>query len=154
MKFHLNNNLLTSFFSLHLLKINESNCNLTYHFSVTRTYGEENYQEMKRTSQLHGLDESDASVRLPYILNNLPPYTGPPSHSVLRKSQNHLSDIERNYHLISTSTTTSSTTSSTLAPYIDPTTPTNVTVIRGKTAMLVCVVTDLGTAKVCIKSLN
>ena len=107
---------------------------------------------MKRTSHLHGLDESDAKVRLPYILNNLPPYTGPPSHSVLRKSQNHLSDVESNYHLISTSTTTSSTTSSTLAPYIDPTTPTNVTVIRGKTAMLVCVVTDLGTAKVCIKN--
>ena len=97
---------------------------------------------------MHGLDESEANVRLPYILNNLPPYTGPPSHSVLKKSNNHLTDLKRDYHLITTSTTTSSTTSSTLAPYIDPTTPTNVTVIRGKTAMLVCVVTDLGTAKV------
>ena len=115
---------------------------------MTRTYGEENLLETKKSSHLHGLDESEANVRLPYILNNLPPYTGPPSHSVLKKSNNDLTDLKRDYHLITTSTTTSSTTSSTLAPYIDPTTPTNVTVIRGKTAMLVCVVTDLGTAKV------
>ena len=46
------------------------------------------------------------------------------------------------------SSTSTSTTSTTLAPYIDPTTPTNVTVIKGKKAMLVCVVNDLGTAKV------
>ena len=122
--------------------------NVYFIISVTRTYGEENLLETKKSSHLHGVDESAANVRLPYILNNLPPYTGPPSHSVLKKSNNDLTDLKRDYHLITTSTTTSSTTSSTLAPYIDPTTPTNVTVIRGKTAMLVCVVTDLGTAKV------
>ena len=122
--------------------------NVYFIISVTRTYGEENLLETKKSSHLHGVDESAANVRLPYILNNLPPYTGPPSHSILKKSNNDLTDLKRDYHLITTSTTTSSTTSSTLAPYIDPTTPTNVTVIRGKTAMLVCVVTDLGTAKV------
>ena len=97
---------------------------------------------------MHGLDDSAGIVRLPYILNNLPPYTGPPSHSVIRKSQNYQTDLERNYLIMSTSSSTS--TSTTLVPYIDPTTPTNVTVIRGKTAMLVCVVTDLGTAKVSV----
>jgi hypothetical protein len=97
---------------------------------------------------MQGLDESGRTVGLPYILNNLPPYTGPPSYSVIRKSQNYETDLERNYVRMSSSTSTS--TSTTLAPYIDPTTPTNVTVIRGKTAMLVCVVTDLGTAKVSI----
>ena len=57
--------------------------------------------------------------------------------------------------MLKSSTTSSSTTTTTLAPYIDPTTPTNVTVIRGKTSMLVCVVTDLGTAKVsCYDSEN
>ena len=103
---------------------------------------------MDGVSHLNGLDESTRTIRLPYILNNLPPYTGPPSHSVIRKSQNYQTYIERNYLILSTSTSTS--TSTTLAPYIDPTTPTNVTVIRGKTAMLVCVVTDLGTAKVSV----
>ena len=34
------------------------------------------------------------------------------------------------------------------APFIDPSTPTNVTVTRGKTAMLACVVRNLGTASV------
>ena len=97
---------------------------------------------------MHGLDDSAGAVRLPYILNNLPPYTGPPSHSVIRKSQNYQTDLERNYLKMSTSTSTS--TSTTLPPYIDPTTPTNVTVIKGKAAMLVCVVTDLGTAKVSV----
>ena len=33
-------------------------------------------------------------------------------------------------------------------PFIDPSTPTNVTVTRGKTAMLACVVRNLGTASV------
>lgn len=134
------------------LEINQEIDHFISHFSVTRTYGEENHQELKKASHLHGLDESASNARLPYILNNLPPYTGPPSHSVLKKSNNHLIDLKRDYHLITTTTIKSPTTSSTLAPYIDPTTPTNVTVIRGKTAMLVCVVTDLGTAKVCLRT--
>ena len=113
--------------------------------TVTRTYGEENNEESDKVD-LRGLDDSARTVGLPYILNNLPPYTGPPSHSIIKKSQNYHANLERNYIVMSTSTSTS--TSTTLAPYIDPTTPTNVTVIRGKTAMLVCVVTDLGTAKV------
>ena len=33
-------------------------------------------------------------------------------------------------------------------PFIDPATPTNVTVIKGKSAMLACVVRDVGTAAV------
>ena len=114
---------------------------------MTRTYGEESKEEL--ISNFRGLDESEVNVRLPYILNNLPPYTGPPSHSVVRNSRDPLTSItEYNYLLKSSSSPKSTTTTTTLAPYIDPTTPTNVTVIKGKTAMLVCVVTDLGTAKV------
>ena len=114
---------------------------------MTRTYGEESKEEL--ISNFRGLDESDVNVRLPYILNNLPPYTGPPSHSVVRNSLDPLTSIvEHNYLLKSSSSPKSTTTTTTLAPYIDPTTPTNVTVTKGKTAMLVCVVTDLGTAKV------
>ena len=41
-----------------------------------------------------------------------------------------------------------STESTTLRPYIDPSTPTNVTVIKGKTAMLACVVRNVGKAAV------
>ena len=33
-------------------------------------------------------------------------------------------------------------------PWIDPSTPTNVTVVAGRTAILACVVRDLGTASV------
>ena len=116
-------------------------------FSVTRTYGEENKEQLHSVSHLNGYSELDTNVRLPYILDNLPPYTGPPSHSIIRKSQDYMAHAERNYMMMSSSTSTS-TTSTTIAPYIDPTTPTNVTVIKGKTAMLVCVVNDLGTAKV------
>ena len=113
---------------------------------MTRTYGEESKENL--ISNFRGLDESEVNVRLPYILNNLPPYTGPPSHSVVRNSRDPLTSIiDHNYLLKSSSSPTSTTTTTTLAPYIDPTTPTNVTVIKGKTAMLVCVVTDLGTAK-------
>ena len=36
----------------------------------------------------------------------------------------------------------------TLRPFIDPETPVNVTVVRGKTATLACVVRNLGTASV------
>ena len=120
--------------------------NLYFYLSVTRTYGEESKENL--ISNFRGLDESEVNVRLPYILNNLPPYTGPPSHSVVRNSRDPLTSIiDHNYLLKSSSSPTSTTTTTTLAPYIDPTTPTNVTVIKGKTAMLVCVVTDLGTAK-------
>ena len=41
-----------------------------------------------------------------------------------------------------------STESTTLRPYIDSSTPTNVTVIKGKTAMLACVVRNVGKAAV------
>ena len=37
---------------------------------------------------------------------------------------------------------------STLRPFVDPETPTNVTVVRGRTATLACVVRNLGTASV------
>ena len=45
-------------------------------------------------------------------------------------------------------TETEATESTTLRPYIDPSTPTNVTVIKGKTAMLACVVRNVGKAAV------
>ena len=45
-------------------------------------------------------------------------------------------------------TETEPTESTTLRPYIDPSTPTNVTVIKGKTAMLACVVRNVGKAAV------
>ena len=38
--------------------------------------------------------------------------------------------------------------STTMRPFIDPSTPTNVTVIKGKTAMLACVVRNVGKAAV------
>ena len=37
------------------------------------------------------------------------------------------------------------------APWIDPSTPTNVTVVAGRTAILACVVGELGTASVRVK---
>ena len=118
-----------------------------FSFLVTQTYGEENKEDLRHASQLDGHSSFETNARLPYILNNLPPYTGPPSHSVIRKSKDYMTPAEKSFILMSSSTSTS-TTSTTLPPYIDPTTPTNVTVIKGKTAMLVCVVKDLGTAKV------
>ncbi len=48
-------------------------------------------------------------------------------------------------HYLYTETETESTT---LLPYIDPSTPSNVTVIKGKTAMLACVVRNVGKAAV------
>jgi len=75
---------------------------------------------------------------LPKILSNLPPYTGPPS--VSRRG--------RGRATTTTAATTVPTPEPTLAPYIEASTPTNVTVIKGKTAMLACVVRNLGTAKV------
>jgi hypothetical protein len=45
-------------------------------------------------------------------------------------------------------TETEASESTTLRPFIDPSTPTNVTVIKGKTAMLACVVRNVGKAAV------
>ena len=42
----------------------------------------------------------------------------------------------------------------TIVPYIETTTPRNVTVIKGKTATLVCQVQNLGEAKVGMKSMK
>ena len=117
-------------------------------FLVTQTYGEENKEDLRHASQLDGHSSFETNARLPYILNNLPPYTGPPSHSVRRKSKDYMTPFAEKSFIPMSSSTSTSTTSTTLPPYIDPTTPTNVTVIKGKTAMLVCVVKDLGTAKV------
>lgn len=70
---------------------------------------------------------------VPDFLSKLPPYVEPSD------------DL---YYPYGGSYYGSTTPEPTPKPYIDPTTPSNVTVIKGKTAMLACVVRNLGTAAV------
>ena len=94
---------------------------------------------------------------LPKILSNLPPYTGPPAVNKARQGGGGVGwsdyvgiDVTMTSEPAMTfgAMTTMAATASTAVPFIDATTPTNVTVIKGKTAMLACVVRNLGTAKV------
>ena len=91
---------------------------------------------------------------LPKILSNLPPYTGPPAVNKARQGGGWPDydgvDVTMTSEQAMTfgAMTTVAATASTAVPFIDATTPTNVTVIKGKTAMLACVVRNLGTAKV------
>ena len=91
-------------------------------------------------------DRSDwTHNELPKILSNLPPYTGPPS--VARHFPQD-EEVTSEHPLAMTFGGTTAELAATSVPFIDATTPTNVTVIKGKTAMLACVVRNLGTAKV------
>lgn len=65
--------------------------------------------------------------------------------SVTRTYEEDVPDYMIPSHYLYTETETESTT---LLPYIDPSTPSNVTVIKGKTAMLACVVRNVGKAAV------
>ena len=66
------------------------------------------------------------------------------SFAVTQTYEEDISDYGGNYLY----TETEATESTTLRPFIDPSTPTNVTVIKGKTAMLACVVRNVGKAAV------
>ncbi|XP_040569501.1 kin of IRRE-like protein 1 [Lepeophtheirus salmonis] len=69
--------------------------------------------------------KEEKAEKEPHFIVDLPPYTEP---------SNHL--------------TSSTDSTPTRKPMIDASTPTNVTVIKGKTAILACVVRNLGTASV------